>query len=262
MDCSEIKVKCDTERRKHTMGKREDNIFGTPAWEAFEADFRVLDEEIQKIQGPSIPSDAIEVKNTPVDLLRNSMQTLLRLDIDKSGSMQGFNNAMRKALELVKESIVTSEEVCRIQIAKTLFSNMVTPEGYTDVEKFDTSYTAGNGSTKLYDSIIDSERRINEYENDLKKYGVIVKKVLCILSDGLDNDSISSFDDAKASIERMKKNDVTVCFIAFGSDDCKKLAEQLGVVNIIHTDATVHELHKIMKFVSLSTIQISQGTKD
>ena len=166
---------------------------------------------------------------------------------------------MKQALELVKESIFTSQEVNRIQMAKTLFAETVEPGGYVEPEKFDTSYSANSGCTKLYDSIIDSERRIRQYSADLKKNGVSVKAVLCILSDGLDNDSVASFEEAKESIRKMQDDDVTVCFIAFGSEQCQKLANQLGITNVVKTDATIHDLHKIMKFVSLDTVRRSQG---
>ena len=144
-------------------------------------------------------------------------------------------------------------------MAKTLFAETVEPGGYVEPEKFDTSYSANSGCTKLYDSIIDSERRIRQYSADLKQNGVSVKAVLCILSDGLDNDSVASFEEAKESIRKMQDDDVTVCFIAFGSEQCEKLANQLGITNVVKTDATIHDLHKIMKFVSIDTVRRSQG---
>lgn len=239
------------------MSKHDENMFGSAAWDTFNNDYD--NSGIKENFGPEIESDKIEVVNTPVSELKSSAQTLLRLDIDKSGSMSGFTTAMNEALGRVKESIATSTEVNRIQIAKTLFAGTVEPGGYTDVEKFDTSYSAESGCTKLYDSIIDSERRIKDYKESLKKQGVSVKAVLCILSDGLDNDSVATFEDAKDAVEKMQKDDVTVCFIAFGSNDCKKLANGLGIINVVKTDATVHELHKIMEFVSIGTIKKSQG---
>lgn len=239
------------------MSKQDENMFGTAAWDAFndENDNVGIDEDF----GPELESDKVKVVNTPIQELKSSAQTLLRLDIDRSGSMGGFVTAMEQALKLVKDSIITSEEAPRIQISKTLFADTVDPEGYTDVEKFDTSYSVNSGLTKLYDSIIDSERRIRQYREDLKNNGVSVKAVLCILSDGIDNDSIASFEDAKESIAKMQNDDVTVCYIAFGSDNCEKLAQDLGVTNVVKTDATVHDLHKIMKFVSVGTIKKSQG---
>lgn len=67
------------------------------------------------------------------------------------------------------------------------------------------SYSAESGCTKLYDSIIDSERRIKDYKESLKNQGVSVKAVLCILSDGLDNDSVATFEDAKDAVEKCRK---------------------------------------------------------
>lgn len=239
------------------MSKQDENIFGSTAWDTFNDEYE--NSGIEENIGPELESDKVEVVNTPIMELKSSTQTLLRLDIDRSGSMSGFTTAMGQALELVKESILTSEEVNRIQISKTLFADTVEPGGYTDVEKFDTSYSADSGCTKLYDSIIDSERRIRQYRDDLNQNGVSVKAVLCILSDGLDNDSVASFEEAKNAVAKMQADDVTVCFIAFGSDKCKKLANQIGINDVIKTDATIHDLHKIMKFVSIGTIRKSQG---
>lgn len=239
------------------MSKHDENMFGSAAWDTFNDEYE--DSGIEENIGPELDSDKVEVVNTPIVELKSSTQTLLRLNIDRSGSMRGFTSAMEQALELVKDSILTSEEVNRIQISKTLFAETVEPGGYTDVEKFDTSYSADTGCTKLYDSIIDSERRISQYRDDLKQSGVSVKAVLCILSDGLDNDSVASFEDVKKAIAKMQADGVTVCFIAFGSDKCKELAKQFGITDVIKTDASVHDLHKIMKFVSIGTIKKSQG---
>lgn len=105
------------------MSKHDENMFGSAAWDTFNNDYD--NSGIKENFGPEIESDKIEVVNTPVSELKSSAQTLLRLDIDKSGSMSGFTTAMNEALGRVKESIVTSTEVNRIQIAKTLFAGLV-----------------------------------------------------------------------------------------------------------------------------------------
>ena len=230
--------------------ENNDNIFGSTAWQM------IGDED-----GPQIESDEIETKNTPSEELRSPNQTIFRINIDKSGSMQKFSDAMQKALELVKSTITTSTEKDKIQIAKTLFSDSVIPDGFTDIEDFNTQYESCEGRTKLYDSIIDSQRRIMEYMQDLKKNGVSARRaILCILSDGIDNASESTLEDAKESIDILKGEEITICFIAFGNDDAKEIASKLGINNVIRTDATVHELHKIMRFISEGTIRVSQGS--
>ncbi len=239
------------------MGNQDKDMFVSEVWNTFNDEYENSD--IEENFGPELESDKVEVVNTPVEELRSSSQTLLRLNIDRSGSMKGFTTAMVQALETVKESILASQAVNNIQISKTLFAETVEPGGFTHAEKFDTSYSAGSGCTKLYDSIIDSERRISQYKEDLKESGVYVNAVLCILSDGLDNDSVATFEEAKEAVARMQKDGVTVCFIAFGSDQCQKLANQLGITNAVKTNLTVHDLHKIMRFVSIRTIRTSQG---
>lgn len=230
--------------------ENNDNIFGSTAWQMIGDD-----------DGPKIESDEIETKNTPSEELRSPNQTIFRINIDKSGSMQKFSDAMQKALELVKSTITTSTEKDKIQIAKTLFSDSVIPDGFTNIEDFNTQYESCEGRTKLYDSIIDSQRRIMEYMQDLKKNGVSARRaILCILSDGIDNASESTLEDAKESIDILKGEEITICFIAFGNDDAKDIASKLGINNVIRTDATVHELHKIMRFISEGTIRVSQGS--
>lgn len=230
--------------------ENNDNIFGSTAWQMIGDD-----------DGPEIESDEIETKNTPSEELRSPNQTIFRINIDKSGSMQKFSDAMQKALELVKSTITTSTEKDKIQIAKTLFSDSVIPDGFTNIEDFNTQYESCEGRTKLYDSIIDSQRRIMEYMQDLKKNGVSARRaILCILSDGIDNASESTLEDAKESIDILKGEEITICFIAFGNDDAKDIASKLGINNVIRTDATVHELHKIMRFISEGTIRVSQGS--
>lgn len=236
------------------MSKQNDNMFNSVAWETY----KNQDKGIENTFGPELESDKIVVQNTPPEELRNSNQILLKLNIDKSGSMGGFTNAMVDALGRVKQSIIESQQCSKIQISKTLFAETIEPEGFEDVEEFNTSYSTNSGLTKLFDSIIDSSRRIEQYIEDCQKKGVTAEAVLCILSDGADNDSVASFEETRECVSRMI---LTVCFIAFGSDDSENVAKQLGIENVVRTNATIHELHQIMNFVSIGTIEKSKGNK-
>lgn len=239
------------------MSKQNDNMFNSVAWETY----KNQDKGIENTFGPEFESDKIVVQNTPPEELRNSNQILLKLNIDKSGSMGGFTNAMVDALGRVKQSIIESQQCSKIQISKTLFAETIEPEGFEDVEAFNTSYSTNSGLTKLFDSIIDSSRRIEQYIEDCQKKGVTAEAVLCILSDGADNDSVASFEETRECVSRMIQNGVTVCFIAFGSDDSENVAKQLGIEDVVRTNATIHELHQIMNFVSIGTIEKSKGNK-
>ena len=87
------------------MAKQDENMFGSAAWNSFNDDYDSVG--IEENFGPELDSDSIKTVNTPVNELKSSSQTLLRLDIDKSGTRGGFTRAMGQALELVKGPIVT-----------------------------------------------------------------------------------------------------------------------------------------------------------
>ena len=114
----------------------------------------------------NLTPDKVEIVNTPIGELKSSHRHYFDLILIDQVQCVDSHQLWNRSLELVKDSILTSEEVNEIQISKTLFCKTVEPGGYTDVEKFDTSYSADTGCTKLYDSIIDSERRISQYRDD------------------------------------------------------------------------------------------------
>lgn len=178
--------------------------------------------------------DAIEVANTPIDDIDSEKVNLILLLIDKSGSMIDEVTNMKDALARFKQSLIDSKEAENILVARCDFASNIDITGYKKITEFDTSYDAG-GATVLYDAICTGTEKLIEYRKFLKDNGTIVKAVVAVFSDGEENGSISSFAEAKAAIDLLKKEEITTSFISFGPEAVKE-SSSLGFRNLLKTD--------------------------
>ncbi len=95
----------------------------------------------------------------------------------------------------------------------------------------------------------------------LKNNGNRPKAVVFIFSDGYDNDSKYSKNDARKLIEFLQKdNEIPVAYIEFGTD-AHGIAQELGIMeqNIKQVNADKSELRRIMMATSKSAISASKS---
>jgi len=207
----------------------------------------------------------VKYENFPIEELECDRQTLIRVLIDASSSMHGYQNIMEDSLISFKNSIINSKEKDEMLIAKTVFASAVDHSGYQLIDDFDTAYNA-NGSTSLYDAIVEAKEKLvagngNGYMETLDDNGIKTKGVIAIFSDGFDNNSRATANDAKKAIEYLKNKEIIVAFVAFG-DEAKGIADDLGIIkeNILEVDATESDLRKVFMILSKSAISASKST--
>jgi len=147
---------------------------------------------------------------------------------DKSGSMQSDCEAMRQANKAFYDDFSKFEERGSIAIAKAVFSSSCQMSSFDSVKNFDTSYNPW-GNTALYDAIVMAvENTIKYYTEIVKRLNVRPKITFLVFSDGGDNDSINTQNDARDAIKKLNSLDATTVFVAFREAITCKMGEQLG----------------------------------
>ena len=202
--------------------------------------------------------------NAEIEELESERQTLIGIYLDSSGSMDCYESVMLKALKNVKSAFQNSKECDEMLVSITTFSSTIAPGGYQLVEDMREDYQA-YGCTKLYDCIVEGQKRLMDgngggYMEKLQANGVKAKAMIAIFSDGKDNDSNSTLNDARHAIEFYHSREIPVFFIEFGAE-AHGIATKLGIKeeNILASDATESALRKAFMFVSKSAISYSKS---
>lgn len=202
--------------------------------------------------------DEIEVENTAVDDLDSENINLIFLGIDESGSMGSYIGDMQNCLKEFKAALTDSKEADEILVARADFSDTINIGGYKKISEFDTSFDV-YGCTAMFDTIVDGSGKLEEYRKFLKAEGMSrVKGVFAIFSDGLDNQSVHSFSEAKRAVEFLNSEEITTAFISFGGA-ATQTAKDLGFRNILDVASSASELRKAFNCLSKSVIESSKS---
>lgn len=208
--------------------------------------------------------DAEVTPHIPTDEVENDHMFLMGIVRDRSGSMGSYQGVMQKSTGEFINSIKGSKSDDEILVSLTEFDDQIDSYGYQNVSDMPTDFQP-RGMTRLYDAVIVAQERLfdgkgNGYMEQLNASGVRTRGALVIFSDGQDNDSKASANDARKAVERLKKQEILVAFVAFG-DDAKGIADQIGVdpQNVLETAATASDLRKIWGIISKSAISASKN---
>lgn len=205
--------------------------------------------------------------NFDFDDLDSDQQLSARFVIDDSGSMEDFEDDVSDALEDLKQMILGSKQEDEMLLGKTLFGDRIKEDPYCLVSDFDTSYSAPGWSTKLFDAIIQSVANVKASVKQLEDKQFTARGLLVILSDGRDNDSLATKQQAAEAIKSLKDSGIEVYYIEFGIA-AKGIALSLGITpdriltpgnKSMSAEERRKELRAAFRFVSKSAISISQG---
>lgn len=206
--------------------------------------------------------DVVEMVNTPIDDLETESVDLICLVLDKSGSMSRFQHVMKDCLDRLRIALVGSKAADEILLSKTLFdSDVIALSGYKPLKEFSADYSVGS-VTALYDAIILTADNHLRYSEFLRSEGMNVKAVFLVLTDGMDNASRASFQEARAKVEELNAAEVTTAFICFAAtadlrQQLNTTAANLQFRNIADASADESSLRLIMDQVSASVISHS-----
>ena len=197
--------------------------------------------------------------NIDVDDIENDHMYLMSIAQDCSGSMYGYTGEMNKAIRNFVQSIQDSKQDDEMLVSMTAFNGNIDSSGFQNVTDLSTNYSAG-GSTAMYDAILVAAKQLTDYMDQLNSSGVRTRGGLVIFSDGEDNVSRHSANEAAKAIAELKAQEVVVAFIAFGYY-ANGIASRLGIdqKNTLATDASPSELRKIWGILSKSAISSSKS---
>ena len=153
---------------------------------------------------------------------------IICLVYDCSGSMNRHTHAIIQANNDFYMDFSKFEEKGSVAICKVMFNDSIIHTSFNDVKHFSTDYYAECG-TALYTAIVEaSDNTIKYYNEIVKRLNVRPRITLFVLSDGRDNSSDCSVNDAKKAITRLNSLDATTVFVAFNEAIRYKDGEQLG----------------------------------
>jgi uncharacterized protein YegL len=201
--------------------------------------------------------DEIEIQNTPIDDINSEVVNLIMVEIDNSGSMEPYKNDMITSLNNFRDALQNSKEADEMLVARANFSSNIQVGGYKKIDQFDVNYSAG-GMTAMYDAIVKGADELFKYMEYLKQQGMRVKAVFSIFSDGEENSSRATLQEAKSKIKELNDKEVVTAFISFGSDAMME-AKRLGVKNILQVGSSASELRKAFDCLSKSVIDASKS---
>lgn len=208
--------------------------------------------------------------NFDFDDLDSDQQTLLRVVIDDSASMDDYASEVSDELEDMKNMFSGSKQVDEMVLGKTLFGDRIEEGPYCLVEDWDTSYSANGWSTKLFDAVVQSMDNIKKALRDFEDKNFTAKGIIVFLSDGKDNDSeYGAKTKAKEALMGLADSGIIVYFIEFGPE-ARGVATELGIPReyILKVgdqteppEERIKQLRAAFKFVSKSALSVSQGAK-
>ena len=208
--------------------------------------------------------------NFDFDDLDSDQQTLVRVVIDDSASMEPYESEVGDELEDMQNMFLGSKQVDEMILGKTLFGERIEESPYCLVEDWDTTYSAPGWSTKLFDAVIQSVDNIKEGIKEFEDKNFTAKGILVFLSDGHDNDSAhGAKTKAKEALKGLVDSGIVVYFIEFGPE-ARGVATELGIPReyiLKAGDQTESpeerrkQLRAAFKFVSKSALSVSQGAK-
>lgn len=148
--------------------------------------------------------------DTPIEKRIFSKQYLLYLVVDKSLSMRrnGIEDVVKKELEDVRNVIEMSEEYRfgEFQTAITIFGSTLDMHLFRYGLFSDISYEANETSTRLYDAVIESCKRM-EAQYDRLEENYAVRGTMLIFTDGEENSSQHTLQDLRKALRNLHWND-------------------------------------------------------
>lgn len=191
--------------------------------------------------------------------------TLVRIGVDRSSSVSGFEPMINDGLKTVLKACKHSPRAENLLISLVTFGSDVKEEhGFLPLSSIDPDnyqpFSAG-GSTKLRDAFYSSVVAVNGYAKTLFDNNYAVNGLTIILTDGEDVGSSMGVGDIKKELQRVKKTEeieshLTI-LIGFNAAQCQQSLQDLqtgaGIDKYIDAgNLTVSSMAKLADFISKS----------
>lgn len=149
---------------------------------------------------------------TRIDTLGASEYTLVDIEVDVSGSVDGFRAAIEKVLKEIIKSCQHSPRADNLLIRVSLFNHVLTethgfrPLTECDVDKY-TGIINPSGSTALYDAAQNGVEAVVNYGRDLRAQEYSANAITFVITDGDDNASAMTPTTVKTAVADAVKSE-------------------------------------------------------
>jgi uncharacterized protein YegL len=200
-----------------------------------------------------------------VDDLNTDDVTLLVVVLDKSASMYSVQQDVIDAFNQMTRALSDSKAADSILMSAWTFNN--TPEllfGYTPIETvkdLNTTTYSPDGTTALYDATLNAFTGIVAYGQQLRDSGIRTRSIVCVITDGGDNDSTHTAAAVKTvSDDLLRQETFTLAFVGLGDEPYfRNIADTIGFNNVLTTANTSSEIRRTLNLISGSVIRASQN---
>lgn len=228
---------------------------------------------------------AFQFSGKRVDHLGATEYTLGTIAIDLTGSVQGFEAALRKALITAIEACKKSPRANNLLLRVLFFNSSIgvhEEHGFKPLGEIKTddypefvgsqSHPSGRsirvyGTTNLFDATFSAVGATNAYAKTLMDQDFLANGIVIVVTDGDDNSSSASIGMIKAEVERGAKAESIESLITIlvgvnagqYGQKLKDMADGVGMQYLDAGDATPGKLAKLAEFVSQSVSSQSQA---
>lgn len=200
-----------------------------------------------------------------VDDLNTDDVTLLVVVLDQSSSMSGVQQDVIDSFNTMNRALADSRDADSILVSAWTFDSK--PNllfGYTpvsDVKDLTPQDYHPNGTTALYDAVMDAYTGIVAYGQDLRNNGIRTRAIVVTLSDGGDNSSTQTASTVRSLSQDLLRQEIyTLAFVGFGDDQqMRGIAKSMGMPSVMTAQHSASEIRRVLNVVSGSVIRASQG---
>jgi uncharacterized protein YegL len=200
-----------------------------------------------------------------VDDLNTDDVTLVVMIMDESSSMSNVHADVIDAFNQMTRALNDSKASDSILMSAWTFSDK--PKllfGYTPIDKVQDLTTKNykpNGSTALYDAVLDGFTGIVAYGQDLRNNGIRTRAIVVVISDGGDNVSQQTAHSVKTIADDLIKQEFyTLAYIGMGhAVSFQQIADSMGFPEVLTITNTASEFRRALNMVSASIIRTSTG---
>lgn len=165
--------------------------------------------------------------------------------VDKSGSMSGDRENVRKGLKMFKESFEDFELANSIIVSVCKFSDDFERGYFRPVAEMDTRYSTGGGTALSY-SIVKAKELLEDYISAFVERTKIIPTVTFVcISDGQPCSDPLPLNRGREAIEEMNCAGITTAFAALGSDINSRFGSNMGfmaTIDVTNRDALLQFL--------------------
>ncbi len=216
---------------------------------------------------PGMGQNLTDTVLTDVKNYRGDYMTDIIILVDASWSIANewkvdYSPEIKRALVNIKNALLNTKEADSIRVCVMHFGERVpTQLDFVPLDKMDTSYTADQGQTRIYQSLCVANNLLLQHVDAMEKKNVYVTAQVMVMTDGANVGGWEFEDDAKDVVKSLHGKETIFSWICIGPK-AQQCARGLGlfdreILTVEKTDDP-HEFRQHVAMASASAIAQSQ----